>query len=766
MSYVPMALRPLSSYQRDEMDDIKRRLEKQEVKEIPNPTAILAVGDILIGATPPQLTGALGTGQLQVSDTASNTLLLTRDVADANGPTLEFLKRRTAWGVVSNGDALGTIAFSGADGADAALGAKIVAEVDAAPGNDDIPTRLVFSVSPDASATPVEALRINRLGYVRLGGGGDAASPLHIPATVYNNIQLGSTYYLGFRDDDPDQPYVRFNTNNYIWSILSEGRYTFIASGSVKMNIGPEGVLYYGTMNASTSLGYSNVRLGVDSTTPRIIFDQSSQLWTIDLSSDTLRFYKPGSVKVVMYNTGLLEAFGGLKASAVSSGGVLQLGGGDNASGSNNYTQIRFGYNTTTTFPQWIRSRHGVTAPANALDFYTCDGTSGGVFPTNAVHGLTVQGGKIGLGSVIDPTFPIHMTADPINSSPFYGQIVVQPSSDSSDAFINLKTTRGSDRVWGIGAGSGTPNDYFRIRDFTAGADRLNITDQGRLLFTGGIVADVNLSFSSLAAGSLSIGNTSVDYTPTAGNWNTSGSTLILSGATYTNIGFHDSGNRVDYIRAGGGVISIGYNGSWGSAYTELLGGARVERGGNGNGALVIFGTTYSSHFSYSTDEHTYIRGGKATSAVIIGDVNSGGIGIGAGGGTVQLGAGGGPVLASANLGIKVTPQQLIHGYNNGGGFAFVTGAFNDGTAVTWIADGSGDVTERLHPSVMVWSTDGGSVSNPGGMSNLVPGGSLTITHGTSGSKIVIAVSAGGAVTCQRTVAGSDWRVVGFLIWR
>jgi trimeric autotransporter adhesin len=51
-------------------------------------------------------------------------------------------------------------------------------------------------------------------------------------------------------------------------------------------------------------------------------------------------------------------------------------------------------------------------------------------------------------------------------------------------------------------------------------------------------------------------------------------------------------------------------------------------------GKLYIKGTTYYSHFNFSTPEDTYIRGGKASSNVIIGDLNN----------AVLIGTGGAPL--------------------------------------------------------------------------------------------------------------------------
>jgi len=49
-------------------------------------------------------------------------------------------------------------------------------------------------------------------------------------------------------------------------------------------------------------------------------------------------------------------------------------------------------------------------------------------------------------------------------------------------------------------------------------------------------------------------------------------------------------------------------------------------------------GTSYHSHFNYETDEHTYIRGGKAGAQVYINDTHNSNVGIAAGGGRVGIG--------------------------------------------------------------------------------------------------------------------------------
>lgn len=67
-------------------------------------------------------------------------------------------------------------------------------------------------------------------------------------------------------------------------------------------------------------------------------------------------------------------------------------------------------------------------------------------------------------------------------------------------------------------------------------------------------------------------GSIANNYTPTYANWNSTGSTLLLNASDYTVIAFHDSLNRVDFIRTGAGVITMGYDGGFGTGAVEFAG--------------------------------------------------------------------------------------------------------------------------------------------------------------------------------------------------
>ena len=91
---------------------------------------------------------------------------------------------------------------------------------------------------------------------------------------------------------------------------------------------------------------------------------------------------------------------GPLLSTVKNTTGALGLGSGDTNTQSNNYVQIRLGYNgNSADYPHFITTGHNsVAATGNFIKFWTSDSTLAGVFPANAVLGLTVENGKISSG--------------------------------------------------------------------------------------------------------------------------------------------------------------------------------------------------------------------------------------------------------------------------------------------------------------------------------------------------------------------------------
>ena len=112
---------------------------------------------------------------LQIEGTGGeSTIAIVRNSNNTSGAGLMLGKSRTnsvgGNTIVQDGDKLGVISFTGADGTDlASLGAQISGEVDGTPGSDDMPGRLVFKTTSDGNASSTERLRIDSSGHTLPG---------------------------------------------------------------------------------------------------------------------------------------------------------------------------------------------------------------------------------------------------------------------------------------------------------------------------------------------------------------------------------------------------------------------------------------------------------------------------------------------------------------------------------------------------------------------------------------------------------------------
>ena len=154
---------------------------------------------------------------LQIEGTGGeSTIAVIRNSNNGSGAGLMLGKSRTnsvgGNTIVQDGDKLGVISFTGADGTDlASLGAQISGEVDGTPGENDMPGRLVFKTTSDSNASSTERVRIDSGGRMGVG-----LTP--ITGNVATNISPGliqtdgniDLRYSGTNNDPAGARYVNF----------------------------------------------------------------------------------------------------------------------------------------------------------------------------------------------------------------------------------------------------------------------------------------------------------------------------------------------------------------------------------------------------------------------------------------------------------------------------------------------------------------------------------------------------------------------------
>jgi hypothetical protein len=144
-----------------------------------------------------------GQAQLQAVTTGSYAIGAFHYSNDVNECVLTLGKSRSvsAGGhtIVQNGDSISSLRFEGSDGTGFLTAAQIAAQVDGTPGTNDMPGRLVFSVTADGAASPTEALRISNDRSITVSDGGNVI----LGTTTGTKIGTGTTQKLGFYNATP-----------------------------------------------------------------------------------------------------------------------------------------------------------------------------------------------------------------------------------------------------------------------------------------------------------------------------------------------------------------------------------------------------------------------------------------------------------------------------------------------------------------------------------------------------------------------------------
>jgi hypothetical protein len=220
-------------------------------------------GRLLVGTSTNVAINALNTG-LQISNLATNngaSISIARYNNDASAGEFIFGKSRSGinaspGGIIQNGDTLGVIRWVGDNGTDlSSSAATILAAVDGEPGTagdlTDIPSRLVFTTSPDGAASPTERFRITNEGVQAYNQAAPAAVNATATLTVANlktgiitstsaaatdmTLPTGTDTQAGFSGtyDNMTFEWSVINTGPSLVQVLAATAHTIVGSGSV-----------------------------------------------------------------------------------------------------------------------------------------------------------------------------------------------------------------------------------------------------------------------------------------------------------------------------------------------------------------------------------------------------------------------------------------------------------------------------------------------------------------------------------------------------
>jgi hypothetical protein len=158
--------------------------------------------------------GAFGT-VARFQNNTNSPIATSRFAADVFGARMDFLKSRSATigghTIVQNGDSMGDIIWAGSDGDQFIPGATISAVVDGTPGNNDMPTSLVFYTTADGASGVTERLRIRPDGELQFPAAAFAAN--NATAATLSVLPAGaataaSNKWLRIRDNAGVDSYI------------------------------------------------------------------------------------------------------------------------------------------------------------------------------------------------------------------------------------------------------------------------------------------------------------------------------------------------------------------------------------------------------------------------------------------------------------------------------------------------------------------------------------------------------------------------------
>lgn len=170
---------------------------------------------------------------------------------DAGAPRIRFYKSRgvdaSTNTIVASGDGLGQIDFFGANGSNYTRGALILASVDGTPGtSNDMPTRLIFATSADASGSPTERMRLDSLGNI----GFNMLAGSNVRLAIQGRATGSGTFAFAVQNATPTSLFYVRDDGYISTGVGSASPYNATSGGAANIFLNTDGGLYRSTSSA------------------------------------------------------------------------------------------------------------------------------------------------------------------------------------------------------------------------------------------------------------------------------------------------------------------------------------------------------------------------------------------------------------------------------------------------------------------------------------------------------------------------------------
>ena len=168
---------------------------------------------------------------MEGTNDADSTIGLTQNSNNNSGPSIVMSSTRgTSVGavtIVQDDDYMGNIYWGAADGNDKiTYGAQISARVDGTPGENDLPTRIIFATTADGAASPSERMAILQTGSIDIAGGYTTSGDAGISFDVGGEMNVS-------RAGTGEQEMMRFaNGNGLVGTVKTSGSSTSFNTSS------------------------------------------------------------------------------------------------------------------------------------------------------------------------------------------------------------------------------------------------------------------------------------------------------------------------------------------------------------------------------------------------------------------------------------------------------------------------------------------------------------------------------------------------------